>query len=241
MRALAQRGDLESLAELIEGQYFRVLSNRDYRWTNELLVKFAFLTLLFDDRLYMAVSELETERGYVDLALILRSDKRHVQALDLLLEFKYLSLKALELSGEQLREQSREALAELAPVAGKLDETFGRHSATLYRIGGKTALKTAHRAGELGQDTIKLAATYGGQGLHLLDRVGAIRFVKYSARASKIAYKGDLIRLIARALIKIPTWLLPALAGLGIAVWIPWRRLRNRVAPSSTAQAPIPP
>jgi hypothetical protein len=44
-------------------RYFRVLSNRDYRWTNELLVKFAFLTLLFDDRLYMAVSELETERG----------------------------------------------------------------------------------------------------------------------------------------------------------------------------------
>jgi len=114
--------DPAPLCDLIEQRYFRVLSNRDYRWTNELLVKFAFLTLLFDDRLYMAVSELETERGYVDLALILRSDKRHVQALDLLLEFKYLSLKALELSGEQVRERSREALADLAPVAGKLDE-----------------------------------------------------------------------------------------------------------------------
>jgi hypothetical protein len=99
-----------------------VLSNRDYRWTNELLVKFAFLTLLFDDRLYMAVSELETERGYVDLALIVRPDKRRFQVLDLLLEFKYLSLKDLGLSGEQVRERSREALAELAPVAKKLDE-----------------------------------------------------------------------------------------------------------------------
>jgi hypothetical protein len=121
-RALGQRGDLAPLAELIEGRYFRVLSNRDYRWTNELLVKFAFLTLLFDDRLYMAVSELETERGYADLALIVRPDKRRFEVLDLLLEFKYLGLKELGLSGEQVRERSRESLAELAPVARKLKE-----------------------------------------------------------------------------------------------------------------------
>ncbi|NVZ07947.1 AAA family ATPase [Allochromatium humboldtianum] len=122
VRALGQHGDLTPLAELIEQRYFRVLSSRDYRWTNELLVKFAFLTLLFDDRLYMAVSELETERGYVDLALIVRPDKRRFEVLDLLLEFKYLSLKELALSGEQVRERSREALAELAPVVKKLDE-----------------------------------------------------------------------------------------------------------------------
>ena len=122
VRALGQRGDLAPLAALIEQRYFRVLSNRDYRWTNELLVKFAFLTLLFDDRLYMAVSELETERGYADLALIVRPDKRRFQALDLLLEFKYLSLKELKLSGEQVCEQSRQALAELTPVIRKLDE-----------------------------------------------------------------------------------------------------------------------
>jgi hypothetical protein len=114
VRALGQHGDLGPLAELIEGRYFRVLSTRDYRWSNELLVKFAFLTLLFDDRLYMAVSELETDRGYADLALIVRPDKRRFQVLDLLLEFKYLSLKDLGLSGEQVREQSREALAERA-------------------------------------------------------------------------------------------------------------------------------
>jgi hypothetical protein len=95
---------------------FRVLSNRDYRWTNELLVKFAFLTLLFDDRLYMAVSELETDRGYADLALIVRPDMRRFQALDLLLEFKYLGLKDLGLTGEQVRAQPREALAALPAV-----------------------------------------------------------------------------------------------------------------------------
>ena len=110
------------MCDFIERRYFKVLSNRDYRWSNELLVKFAFLTLLFDDRLYMAVSELETDRGYADLALILRPDMRRFQALDLLLEFKYLGLKALGLSGEEVRGQSREALAALPAVAAKLDE-----------------------------------------------------------------------------------------------------------------------
>jgi Protein of unknown function (DUF1703). len=75
----------------------------------------------FDDRLYMAVSELETERGYADLALIVRPDMRRFQALDLLLEFKDLGLKALGLTGEQVRAQSREALAQLPAVAAQLD------------------------------------------------------------------------------------------------------------------------
>ncbi|EIC20247.1 AAA family ATPase [Thiorhodovibrio frisius] len=122
VRALGQQGDLAPLCALIEQSYFAVLSNRDYRWTNELLVKFAFLTLLFDDRLYMAVSELETERGYADLALIVRPDMRRFQALDLLLEFKYLSLKELGMSGARVLQESREALAKRPAVAAKLDE-----------------------------------------------------------------------------------------------------------------------
>jgi hypothetical protein len=115
-------GDLQPLGDFIEQRTFKVLSNRDYRWSNELLVKMAFLTLLFNDRLYMMVSELETERGYMDLSLIVRPDMRHFQALDLVLEFKYLSLKDLGLTGEQVRAQPREALAILPTVALKLDE-----------------------------------------------------------------------------------------------------------------------
>ena len=65
-------GKLQPLGDFIEQRYFKVLSNRDYRWSNELLVKIAFLTLLFNDRLYMMVSQLETDRGYVDLSLIVR-------------------------------------------------------------------------------------------------------------------------------------------------------------------------
>jgi hypothetical protein len=42
--------------------------------------------------------------------------------LDLLLEFKYLGLKELGLTGEQVRAQPREALAVLPAVATKLDE-----------------------------------------------------------------------------------------------------------------------
>ena len=144
VETLFLRGDLAPLCEFIETRYFRVLSNRDYRWTNELLVKFAFLTLLFDDRLYMAVSELETNRGYADLALILRPDMRRFAALDLLLEFKYLGLKELGLSGEQVRAQSRESLASLPAVAAKLDEAAEQarvYGATLRQRHGLTDLR----------------------------------------------------------------------------------------------------
>jgi len=134
VRRLGQQGDLAPLADLIEQGYFRALSNRDYRWTNELLVKFAFLTLLFDDRLYMAVSELETDRGYADLALIVRPDMRRFQALDLLLEFKYLGLPELGLSGEQVRAEARATLAARPAVAAQLEAAAGqarRYGATL--------------------------------------------------------------------------------------------------------------
>jgi hypothetical protein len=137
-------GNLAPLCDFIERRYFQVLSNRDYRWSNELLVKIAFLTLLFNDRLYMMVSELEMDRGYVDLSLIVRPDMRRFQALDLLLEFKYLGLKDLGLTGEQAREQSREQLAALTPVAAKLDEAeeqARRYGAVLRQRYGLTDLR----------------------------------------------------------------------------------------------------
>jgi len=143
-RHLCQTADPAPLCDFIESRYFRVLSNRDYRWTNELLVKFAFLTLLFDDRLYMAVSELETDRGFADLALIVRPDMRRFQALDLLLEFKYLGLKDLGLTGEQVRAQSRETLAALPAVAARLDEAAEQarvYGATLRERHGLTDLR----------------------------------------------------------------------------------------------------
>jgi hypothetical protein len=128
------QGDLQPLCDFIETRYFPILSNRDYRWSNELLVKVMFMTVLFNDNLYMMVSEIEVDHGYADLALILRPDARKYQALDLLLEFKYLGLKELGLSGDQVRKLSHEALAALPQVAAKLDEAAlqaQRYGATL--------------------------------------------------------------------------------------------------------------
>jgi len=139
------KGDLAPLCAFVERRYFPVLSNRDYRWTNELLVKIAFLTLLFDDRLYMMVSETEVDHGYVDLSLIVRPDMRRFQALDLLLEFKYLSLKDLGLTGEQAREKTREELIALPVVAAKLNEAEAqarRYGAALRERYGLTDLRS---------------------------------------------------------------------------------------------------
>ncbi len=137
-------GDLAPLVDFIERRYLPVLSNRDYRWTNELLVKIAFLTLLFDDRIYMMVSETEVDHGYSDLSLIVRSDMRRFQALDLLLEFKYLSLKDLGLTGEQVRGQTPAELAALPLVQTKLAEAGDqaqRYGAALQARYGLTDLR----------------------------------------------------------------------------------------------------
>ncbi len=135
------RGDLAPLVDFIERRYLPVLSNRDYRWTNELLVKLAFLTLLFDDRLYMMVSETEIDHGYIDLSLIVRPDMRRFPALDLLLEFKYVSRKDLNLTGEQLRALAPAALAALPLVQAKLaeaEEQAQRYGAALRERYGLT-------------------------------------------------------------------------------------------------------
>nr|WP_207148689.1 hypothetical protein [Lamprobacter modestohalophilus] len=105
----------------------------------------------------------------------------------------------------------------------KAAEAFGDSTATLYRIGGKTFVTAASRAGQLGTDSIKLASTYGAKGLRTLDKIGPTRFIKYSARASKIAYKGDFFDLMARFLAMVPKWILYLLCSLGVIVWVPWR------------------
>ena len=138
------QGDLAPLVDFIEQRYFPILSNRDYRWSNELMVKIAFLTLLFDDRLYMMVSETEMDHGHIDLSLIVRSDMRRFQALDLLLEFKYLSLKDLGLTGEQVRESTPAELAALPLVKSKLAEAAEqaqRYGAALRDRYGLTDLR----------------------------------------------------------------------------------------------------
>ncbi|TVS02620.1 MAG: AAA family ATPase [Rhodobacteraceae bacterium] len=147
LRRIAQdvylSGEIAPLCQFIEQRYFPMLSNRDYRWTNELLLKVAFMTVLFNDRIYMMVSETEVDHGYVDLSLIVRPDMRRFQALDLLLEFKYVSLKALDLSGEQLKAKTIAELEALPAVAAKLDEATAqaqRYAAVLQQRYGLSEL-----------------------------------------------------------------------------------------------------
>ncbi|MCP4696823.1 MAG: AAA family ATPase [Gammaproteobacteria bacterium] len=128
-------GNLEPLCDLIEQKFFKVFDNRDLRWSNELTVKTAFLTLLFSDTFYIMDSETSIERGYTDLTLILRPDKRRFKLFDHVLEFKYLKWKSL---GRQVdRNMDREALRELPPVAKKLAEAeaqLAKYHKTLEQV-----------------------------------------------------------------------------------------------------------
>ena len=120
--ALFLNGDLQPAVDFIETRLFPVLSNRDYRWSNELAIKVIFMTVLFDDRVYMMVSETEVDHAYADLSFIARPDMRRFNPLDLVLEFKYVSLKELGMTGLDVKAKSSEELMTLPLVASKLDE-----------------------------------------------------------------------------------------------------------------------
>jgi hypothetical protein len=126
-----ETGNLQPLCDFIEQRYFRVFSNRDYLHANELKIKTAFLTLLFNDLMYIMDSETPVGRRYADLTMIVRPDARQYQLYDLLLECKFLKLGELGLSGEAVRALSREELTALPPVQAKLAEA--RAQAPAYR------------------------------------------------------------------------------------------------------------
>ena len=123
-------GDMQPLCDFIERRYFKVFDNRDYRWSNELTVKTAFLTLLFDDTFYIMDSETALERDYADLTMILRPEMRKYQLLDILIEFKYISLQEAGLAGAEVKALTPEQLESLEPVQRKLAES--RHKLQGY-------------------------------------------------------------------------------------------------------------
>ncbi|QEP42103.1 AAA family ATPase [Ectothiorhodospiraceae bacterium BW-2] len=121
-KQLYTEAEFEPLAEFIEQRFYSVLDNRDRRWSNELTLKTTLLLLLTNDLYYLPRSELSLGGGYSDLLFEIRPDKRQAPLYDLLFELKYLSLKDLQLSAEQLSNMSREQLAELKPVKKLLDD-----------------------------------------------------------------------------------------------------------------------
>jgi len=98
-----QEGDIKPLIEFIEQKVFKIFSTRDYRWANELTIKTIFLTLLYNDILFIMDSEGERERRYTDLTMIIRPDMRRFEIFDILIEFKFISLKEAKLTGKAAR------------------------------------------------------------------------------------------------------------------------------------------
>lgn len=119
---LYQQGDIRPLCDFIEQRIFPVFDNRDYIQANELTIKTAFLTMLFNDTFYVMDSEPALQRSYADLTMILRPEMRRFQLLDLLVEFKFVKLSELTQSGVVLRQMDRNALLALDPVKAKLAE-----------------------------------------------------------------------------------------------------------------------
>jgi hypothetical protein len=154
-------GALGPLCDLLEQRYFKVFDNRDLRWSNELVVKTAFLVTLFNDTFYLMDSEPALERGYGDLMLRVRPDMRQYQLLDHLLEFKTLGLNAVGLSGEQVRARSREELRQLPPVRQVLAEAeaqLTRYRQTLERTYGDQLKLRTHAMVCIGLERLVFAS-----------------------------------------------------------------------------------
>ncbi|MBF0413164.1 MAG: AAA family ATPase [Desulfamplus sp.] len=119
---LFQNGEIDELCKFVEQRYFKVFHNRDYRWANELTVKTAFLTLLYNDILFIMDSEKEIDRRFADLTMIIRPDMRKFQIFDVLVEFKFVSLSTAGLTGEEAKALSVEELAIHPKISSAMDE-----------------------------------------------------------------------------------------------------------------------
>ncbi len=122
VEALYTDGDIQPICDFIAERFFKVFDNRDYRWTNELTVKTAFLSFLFNDTFYIMDSETSLKRSYADLTMIVRPDMRNYQLFDILIEFKYVSLQDIGLSGAELCNLSKEKVKTLSVVKKKIKE-----------------------------------------------------------------------------------------------------------------------
>ena len=113
---------MEPLCEFVEQRFFKVFHNRDYRWANDLTVKTAFLTLLYNDILYIIDSEKDISRTYADLTMIIRPDMRRFKIFDILIEFKYVSLKEADLTGQKAKKLSAEELQSIPSMQAGMEK-----------------------------------------------------------------------------------------------------------------------
>ena len=150
-------GDLGPLCDLLEQTWFKVFDNRDLRWSNELVIKTAFLAVLFNDAFYVMDSEPALGRGYGDLLLRVRPDMRQYALLDHLLEFKAVSLKAAGLTSAELAAKTREELRALPAVAEKLrgtEQQLAAYREVLAGVGGEPLKLRTHAVVGIGLERL---------------------------------------------------------------------------------------
>ena len=139
------KGDIGPLCRFVEERYFKVFHNPDYKWANELTVKTAFLTLLYDDIRYIMDSEREIGRGYADLTMIVRPDMRKYKLLDVLIEFKYVKLSDAGLSGKEIKKLKLHEIKEIPIMKNKMSEAgeqANRYASDLKKKHGNLCLKS---------------------------------------------------------------------------------------------------
>ncbi len=104
-------------------------------------------------RAHLLLSEPELDRGYADLCLLRRPDRRLPAAYDLLSEFKYAKLGDLGKTGVELRQMERQELERLALVEGLFAEAetqIHRYRAVVRKRYGETLRLRAYAVVGLG-------------------------------------------------------------------------------------------
>ncbi len=128
---LYTEGEMQPLCTFMAEGVYRSFSNRDYRHANELTVKALFLSLLYNDLIYITDSEPELERRYADLLMLLRPESRPYPMFDILIEFKYVELSKVELNAEGVRRKTTAELAALDIIKAEFVAT--RSALQAYR------------------------------------------------------------------------------------------------------------
>ena len=161
-------GDLRPLLAFFEKRLLPILSNRDQgappkkphhsgSGVNEMTLKALFLSILFDDQRFVVHSELELEKGYADLCLLVRPENRYRQGFDILFELKLVRRKALGKKGRELQAMDEAALRQLPAVDKALAEAreqVARYRDALVRQRGDTARPRCYAVVAVGLERI---------------------------------------------------------------------------------------
>ena len=113
--ALALDGQAKPFFDYVSNRIFNRLSNRDLQQFDEKYIKIMLLACLFQSRIYIPVSEIETNTGYIDIYLR-RSPLVPEVKYEWIFELKYLKASTDELdvylseAHNQLQNYSRSAL-----------------------------------------------------------------------------------------------------------------------------------